>query len=326
MRAPEFWTGKDGASRLTATALSPLGRLYGAVTAWKRTHAAPYCAKAKIACIGNLTVGGSGKTPVSLAVLDILQSRNVSAAALTRGYGGRIRKPTVVDSSLHTAADVGDEALLLAARNRTIVSADRPLGARLADAEGVAVIVMDDGYQNFSLAKDLQILVVDAEAGFGNGHILPAGPLRERIEDGLARADAVVFVGAGSPALPGFSGPVFRARLIPSRGEDLASRRVLAFAGIGRPEKFFDTLRALGASVVATYPFPDHHVFRTDEIAKLRSNAVSENAMLITTEKDYVRLAPAERGDIQVLAVRAALEQPQAFEQFVMTRLNCLPK
>lgn len=325
MRAPEFWSGKDTASRLAATALSPVGWIYGAVTAWKRTHAAPHRAKAKVVCIGNLTAGGSGKTPVTLAVLDILRERSISAAALIRGYGGRMRGPLVVDMAVHTAPDVGDEALLLATRSRTIVAADRAAGAKLADERGVDVVVMDDGYQNFTLAKDIQIVVVDATAGFGNGYMLPAGPLRESVRDGLARADAVVLVGAGSPDLSSFSGPVFRASLLPAGGEDLAGRRVLAFAGIGRPEKFFDTLHALGARVVAAVPFPDHHIFRAEALADLRSKAQAENAMLITTEKDFVRLAAADRADIHALPVRAVFEAPHAFAEFLTSRLSSSP-
>ncbi len=322
MRAPDFWSGKNTLSRVAAATLSPFGWVYGAVTTMKRTRATPYRPRARVICIGNLTAGGSGKTPVALAVLDILRERSISAAALTRGYGGRIRGPVVADLGLHTAIDLGDEAMLLAARSRTIISADRAAGAKLADAQGIDAVVMDDGYQNFTLAKDVQIVVVDAKAGFGNGYMLPAGPLREPVEDGLARADAVVLVGKGSPALPGLSGPVFRASLVTAGGEDLAGRRVLAFAGIGRPEKFFETLQALGACVVAAVSLPDHHVFRADELARLKSKAKAEDAMLITTEKDFVRLATADCADIRALPVRAAFEEPQAFTQFLMTRLG----
>jgi tetraacyldisaccharide 4'-kinase len=190
-------------------------------------------------------------------------------------------------------------------------------GAALADSHGADVIVMDDGHQNFQLEKDLSIVVVDAEKGFGNGHILPAGPLRETVRAGLARADVVVLVGAGAPALPGYSGPVLRAQLKPHDELDLHGNRVVAFAGIGRPDKLFSTLRALGADVADTIAFSDHHVFSASEIARLKSKARNVGAMLITTEKDFVRLTPAEREGIIPLRVRAQFETADVAEFFL---------
>jgi tetraacyldisaccharide 4'-kinase len=174
---------------------------------------------------------------------------------------------------------------------------------------------MDDGYQNFTLAKDLSLIVVDAENGFGNGRILPAGPLRESIRGGLARADAVVLVGDGTPPLPGYSGPVMRARLVPQAA--LKGGKTIAFAGIGRPEKFFATLRGTGADLAGTFAFADHHMFTAGEIARLKEEARSKNAMLVTTEKDFVRLAPAEREGIHAFPVQAVFEKPDALQSLL---------
>lgn len=317
MRAPDFWSRQDAAARVASTALLPLGWIYGAVTDWKRTHAQPYRAHAKVVCVGNLTAGGSGKTPVVAAIVRMLLARGLRATILSRGYGGQTQDPVLVNPQVHVAGDVGDEPLLLAARAPVIVARDRPQGAALADIQGVDVIVMDDGYQNFTLAKDLSLIVVDAEKGFGNGRILPAGPLREDIRGGLARADAVVLVGDGTPPLAGYSGPVMRARFVPSDGEALKGRKTIAFAGIGRPEKFFATLRGTGTDLAETYAFADHHVFTAGEIARLKEEARSKKAMLVTTEKDFVRLASAEREGIRAFPIDAVFEQPDRLQSLL---------
>lgn len=314
MRAPEFWSRDDAAARLAAAALSPLGWFYGAVTDWKRTHAHPYRSRAKVVCVGNLTTGGSGKTPVVQELARLLTARGLKTVILSRGYGGRAQDAVMVNRAVHSAADVGDEPLLLARTAPVIVARNRPQGAKLADRERTDVIVMDDGYQNFTLAKDFALVVVDAESAFGNGRVLPAGPLRESVRDGLARADAVVLVGDGSPPLPGYSGPVLRARLVPREVETLKGRKVVAFAGIGRPEKFFATLRTADAELAATISFADHHMFTTDDIAQLKQKARNEKAMLVTTEKDFVRLAPSERSGILALTVEAQFDRPEVLK------------
>lgn len=317
MRAPEFWSRKDGTARIAAAALSPFGWIYGAVTDWKRTNTLSYRARAKIICVGNLTAGGSGKTPIVEAIMRILKTRGQNTMVLSRGYGGRLQGAAIVNPRMHSAADVGDEPLLLSASALVIVARNRRLGAVLADIEGADIIVMDDGYQNFTLEKDLSILVVDAEQGFGNGHILPAGPLRESIRGGLARADAVVLVGSGTPALPGFSGPVVRARIVPRNGEVFAGRKAVAFAGIGRPAKFFDTLRALNVDLVEAQEFADHHAFTPDEVAQLKAKAKDNNAMLVTTEKDFMRLASDEREGVEVLRVEAEFESRETIDRIL---------
>lgn len=314
MRTPEFWEEKDYTAKLAVAALTPLGWAYGATVSWKAANARPYRAAAKVVCVGNLTAGGSGKTPIAIAVARALIERQKRTFILTRGYGGKMQGPGVVDLAHDTFEEAGDEALLLAGAAPVIVSRDRAAGAKLADDDRADVIVMDDGHQNFSLAKDLSIVVVDAQTGFGNGRILPAGPLRENIAPGLARAQAVVLVGDGTPKLPGFGGPVLRATLVPVDAPGVAGQRVVAFAGIGRPQKFFATLRALGAEIVEERAYEDHHAYTAAEFARLRSRAKALDASLVTTEKDFVRLTPAEREDVRFIPVRAAFEDRAALD------------
>jgi tetraacyldisaccharide 4'-kinase len=308
MRTPDFWRGHDHTARLALALLSPLAWAYGASVASKAAHAKPYRSRAKVICVGNLTAGGTGKTPIAIAIADLLRARGCHPFILTRGYGGRERGPLLVDAARHTAATVGDEALMMANANPVIVSRSRAAGARLAEKQGADVIVMDDGHQNFSLAKDLSLVVVDAETGFGNGRMLPAGPLREPVAQGLARADAVVVVGDAPFEIAEFARPVLSARIVPEDTLGLAGHPVVAFAGIGRPEKFFESLQALGANLAKTRSFPDHHPYSAAEIASLKASALAAAALLVTTEKDYARLTPAERDGISTLPVRAAFD------------------
>jgi tetraacyldisaccharide 4'-kinase len=314
MRAPEFWQEKDYTAKFAALALAPIGWIYGATVAWKAKHAHPHRSAAKVVCVGNLSAGGTGKTPITIAITQALERRKRRTVILSRGYGGKMRGPAFVDLAHDTFDETGDEALLLAGAAPVIVARDRAAGAQLAEREYADVIVMDDGFQNFTLAKDFSIVVVDAQTGFGNGRIIPAGPLRENIAQGLARADAVILVGDGAPALPGFSGPVLRARLVPVDVLGMSGARVLAFAGIGRPEKFFATLRSLGAHIVEAREYEDHHAYTASEFARLRAKAKAANAELVTTEKDFVRLTPAERQDVRFVPVRAVFDDPAAFD------------
>lgn len=300
MRAPEFWNHRHGASAL----LAPLGALYGASVAMNARLAAPYRAKARVICVGNLTAGGSGKTPVAIAIAARLVAKGRNIFFLTRGYGGSEAGPLEVAPD-DSAAHVGDEALLLSQVRPAIVARDRAKGAAFAAARGADTIVMDDGHQNFTLAKDLSFVVVDGETGFGNGRVIPAGPLRESVPQGLKRADAVIVMGQGNPDLHGYPGPVLRAQLVPE-GDFLKGKRVFAFAGIGRPEKFLATVRAAGATVVGAQSFADHHPFRKDEIAGLKKRA--GDSLLVTTEKDFVRLAQQDRAGVAVLKVRVLFD------------------
>jgi tetraacyldisaccharide 4'-kinase len=311
MRAPEFWSRQDW----RAHALSPLGWFYGASVAWRALHAKPYRSKAAVVCVGNLTAGGAGKTPVAISIANILRARGRNPFFLSRGYGGRLHGPIFVGDD-NSARDVGDEPLLLHRTAPVVVARDRHAGALLAEAHGADAIIMDDGHQNFGLVKDLSLVVVDGETGFGNGYVLPAGPLREPINQGLPRADAVIIVGEGRPELNGFQGPVLRAHLV-LQNHDLEKRRLVAFAGIGRPEKFFQALEAHGAELAATKRYADHHAYTPSEIARLKSKARSCDALLVTTEKDFVRLTPGEREGIQALSVRAVFDQPAEIERLL---------
>jgi len=306
MRAPEFWTSSRPGAATIATLLSPFGALYGLSVRAEAALAQPYRAHARVVCVGNLTAGGSGKTPIAITLGRMLCARGLKVFFLTRGYGGRLSGPVEVDPTLHTAAEVGDEPLLLAPHAPVIVARNRAEGGRLADSGGADIIVMDDGLQNFQLAKDVSLVVIDAEAGFGNGRLIPAGPLREPVAQGLARADGIILVGNGENVLPTSSAPVMRAHLVPERPDALQGRKVFAFAGIGRPDKFFETLRNLGAELTDTRPFPDHHRFTPAELSSLRKDAQDDGAVLVTTEKDFVRLAREDRDGILTLPVRAA--------------------
>ncbi|HEX3673119.1 MAG TPA: tetraacyldisaccharide 4'-kinase [Rhizomicrobium sp.] len=310
MRPPDFWNAKTAQARLALAALSPLSWAYGASVRWKRDHAHPYRPDAKVVCVGNLTTGGTGKTPIAIAVARALADRNMRPFILSRGYGGRARGPVLVDVARDTAQDVGDEPLLLARAAPVIVARQRAAGAEFADSYDAGAIVMDDGFQNFEIAKDLSFVVADAATGFGNERVLPAGPLREPVAQGLARANAVILVGDGEPDLKGFAGPVLRARLVPVDVVGLNGTDVVAFAGIGRPDKFFDTLRSLGARLAETREYADHHAYSASEIARLKAKA--RGALLVTTEKDYVRLTPQQREGVKFLPVRAAFDDPAA--------------
>ncbi len=317
MRAPDFWT-EGGA---LAQALAPLGAAYAGVGSLRRALARPVTVPVPVVCVGNLVTGGAGKTPVALALLGALRDRGETPHALTRGYGGREAGPLRVDPARHDAARVGDEALLLARAAPTWVARDRPAGAKAAVAAGASFVVMDDGFQNPSLKKDLSILVVDGSYGFGNGRVVPAGPLREPLARGLARADAVVVVGEAAGDLEqtlGTGRPVLGADLAPAGGaESLRGRKLVAFAGIGRPEKFFASLRDLGAELAETHGFADHHAYRPGEVAELVARAQALGAALVTTEKDAVRLPPDRLSEIQVLAVNLAWRDPAAIDRLL---------
>ncbi len=308
MRAPEFWTRSDALSQLLVALLTPLGWLYGASVAWRAQRARPMRTKAKVICVGNLTAGGSGKTPVAIALAGALSARGLKTVFLSRGYGGSVTGPILVDADAHHAEDVGDEPLLLAHAATTIVARDRRDGAEFAESFMPDVIVMDDGHQNFALAKDLSLVVVDGASGFGNGRMLPAGPLREPVAQGLKRADAVIVVGDGTPPLGAWAGAMLRARLVAEANGAFTGRRVVAFAGIARPEKFLDSLRAAGAEIVESVPFGDHHAYSASEIARLKAKARASGAGLVTTEKDFVRLTKIDRAGIDVLPVEAVFE------------------
>lgn len=271
----------------------------------------PWKAPVPVLCIGNLVAGGSGKTPVALSLGARLAASGLDVHFLSRGYSGSVRGPLRVDPGRHNAGEVGDESLLLAACAPAWISVDRPAGARLAAEDGAGVIVMDDGFQNPSLCKDVSLLVADGGYGFGNGRVIPAGPLRESIETGLIRANAVIVIGDDEAGvadqvsrLSAKELPVLHARVRPGPEADrLKDRDVVAFAGIGMPEKFFSTLRAVGCRLVAAHPFPDHYPYAEEDISRLRARARQTESLLVTTAKDAARLPANQRQDIEVLTI-----------------------
>ena len=309
MRAPEFWHEPPG---LAAGLLAPAGAVWDLAARLRRAVARPYRAPVPVLCVGNLVAGGSGKTPVVLSLARLFTDRGIAVHLVTRGYGGKLTGPARVDPARHNADAVGDEALLLATVAPCWVAKDRASGIAAAVEAGAEAILLDDGFQNPGVAKDLSLVVVDAEYGFGNGRVMPAGPLREPVAAGLARADAIVLIGdAPIPSdLNATSCPVLRAAVEPVNGEHFRNARIVAFAGIGRPEKFFAMLRSLGAQLAATHSFPDHHPYRPDEIARLRETAARGNAQLVTTAKDWMRLHPGLRAGIEVLDIEICWREP----------------
>ena len=310
MRAPRFWDQGGLAPAL----LAPAACLYDLAGRIERRLTTPRRVPAPVICVGNIVAGGAGKTPVAISIAQRLTAMGRHPHFVTRGYGGRSPGPLRVDRARHAAAEVGDEPLLLARVAPTWVARERVRGALLAVDHGADVIVMDDGLQNASLKKDLSLVVVDGGYGFGNRHVMPAGPLRETIEAGLAHAQAVVLVGADTSGVERTVAgrtPVLRARLFPGAGvEDVAGRDVIAFAGIGRPQKFFDTLAEAGANVVGMRAFADHHPYTADEVMALVEAATLREAIVVTTEKDAVRLPPEARPMVNVLAVELQWEAP----------------
>lgn len=322
MRAPGFWWRPQPS--WLAQLLSPIGWIYGAITLWRMRRPGQRAA-VPVICVGNFIAGGAGKTPTVLALAALLQQRGETPVLLTRGYGGRLTGPVQVDLARHGPADVGDEALLLARLAPTIVARDRVAGAALASAAGASLIILDDGLQNPGLAKQLSLAVVDAAAGIGNGLCLPAGPLRAPLPAQLARVQAVLIIGTGArgaaiAALAAAQGvAVIEAALTPVReAHRLEGQRVIAVAGIGRPAKFSETLRGLGALIVAERPFPDHHVYGADDVCALVAAAEAQDCLVATTEKDMTKLAAlwpeAARHRLVVVPVTLQIHTPAVLD------------
>jgi tetraacyldisaccharide 4'-kinase len=322
MRPPGFWSAAK--PTFFARALQPIGAAYGATTE-RRMRNGGERAGAPVVCVGNFVAGGAGKTPAAIALARLLIAERRRVAFLSRGYGPPARaEPVLVDAEVHRASVVGDEPLLLAKIAPCWVSADRVRSARLAVEAGANALVLDDGLQNPSLAKDLAFAVVDGETGFGNGLCVPAGPLRAPVAAQAAHVRALIVIGGDDAAAARIGSqapgkPIIRANLEPDAlaAASLIGREVVAFAGIARPEKFYATLRRIGAQVVATRDFPDHHAFKPREIEALIAEAGRRGALLATTEKDYVRLKPAHAKAVVTLPVTLRFETPKAVESML---------
>lgn len=318
MKQPRFWRH----SGVMAKVLTPLSWLYsyGARRRWAR--GAHVKLAVPVICVGNINLGGTGKTPTTIYLIEKLTAMGKQPHIVTRGYKGSLQGPVGVDLSRHTADEVGDEPLLLAAFAPTHVAKDRAAGAQAAVAAGADVIVLDDGMQNPSVVKDLTIMVVDADAGFGNQAIFPAGPLRETLADGLNKAQVVLGIGSAKGVV-GLraqitSRPVVHGTIQTLQtGMDWQDMRVLAFAGIGRPQKFYDSLAATGAQIAQTRSFGDHQKLPVSLLHRLEAEAAELNAQLVTTEKDAARLPKAWQQKVLTLPVRLDIAEPAPLDSLL---------
>jgi tetraacyldisaccharide 4'-kinase len=330
MREPRFWHGPPS---LKSNLLSPLAVLYGAIAA-RRMQRGGLDAGVPVICVGNYHVGGAGKTPTVLALAKLLRDLDETPVVLSRGYGGKLHGPVKVDPERHAAADVGDEPLMLAGSLPVVVSRQRADGVPLVRSLAATVILMDDGFQSPAVAKDASLIVIDGHRGLGNGQVFPAGPLRAPLRPQMACSDALIIVGNGTAAdgvaaeIAAQGKPVLRAHLAPNEVSvaSLRGKRVLAFAGIGDPVRFFGTLQASGVNVVRSRAFADHHAFSRDEIDSLIAEAGRDALTLVTTEKDLARLwfgggLPDWAKPIVPFAVKLEFDDPAGLRKFVSAQL-----
>lgn len=319
MKSPRFWdVHLDPYSRqaapITRKILTPFAKVYETIVATKIANATPYTCGVPVICVGNLTVGGSGKTPNVRKIRQFFFDQGFRVASLSRGYGGKAKGPLQVEHATHSAEEVGDEPLMLSQTGETWIGRDRAKTAQEMVEKGVEIIVMDDGHQNPSLQKTISLVVVDSENPFGNGFVFPKGPLRESTKAGLSRADAIVLMG-NSPIpdeLSHFTKPIIRSKIVAK--PTTSSKTYVAFAGIGRPEKFFDTLSENNLNIADAVPFPDHYKFKKNDLNYLLKLAEQYEAKLITTEKDFVRLPSDIREEVEVLEITLTYENPELLE------------
>jgi len=330
MREPAFWYRP---ASWKSHLLKPLAALYGAVTA-HRLKRKGLAAGIPVLCVGNYHGGGAGKTPTVLALASLLRELGETPVVLSRGYRGKLRGPVRVDGTRHSAADVGDEPLMLSQRVPVVVSRDRANGVALAKSQGATVILMDDGFQNPSLAKDASLIVIDSVRGIGNARVMPAGPLRAPLAAQIKRTDALVVIGNGKAAdelaatIARQGKPVLRAHFKPDEASlaSLRGKRVLAFAGIGDPPRFFNTLRESGVGVARTRSFPDHYPLTAHDAASLVAEATGDGLTMVTTEKDLARLRDAQglphwARAIVPFKVTLAFDDAAALRTFVSAQL-----
>jgi tetraacyldisaccharide 4'-kinase len=330
VREPAFWYRPPS---WISRVLMPFGALYGLVAGW-RLQSEGFDAGVPVLCVGNYHSGGAGKTPTVLALAKLLRDLGETPVVLSRGYGGRWSGPVKVDPARHIATDVGDEPLMMALTVPVVIARDRVNGVALVRSQGASVILMDDGFQNPAIAKDTSLIVIDGDRGLGNGCVFPAGPLRAPLQPQLVRTDALIVVGDGTAAttvaaaIAAQAKPVLSARLVPDEASlaALGGKRVLAFAGIGDPGRFFRTLRGCGIDVVREQAFADHHPFSPEEIEGLIAEAKRDGLTLVTTEKDLARLRGREGAsnwtrNITAFAVTLEFEDAALLRKFVVDQL-----
>jgi len=309
MKAPAFWNEKHGraAAPLTRALLTPFSWIYSTIAKNRYEKIRSTKLSVPVICVGNITLGGTGKTPLAMAIAKTLLANGKNPAFISRGHGGSIKTATKVDPKIHNYTQVGDEPLLLAEIAPVFIGRDRLQAAQLAIDNGAGCLIMDDGFQNPALHKDLAIITIDTGIGHGNGRVFPAGPLRETIQNAVKRADAIVLVGnEKQPNLAEFSGPVFRARLV--NPDKAPSGKLIAFAGIGRPEKFFASLRAAGADLEQEIALADHQSYAGKHVINLFAWEQATKARLITTSKDLIRWPEEYRSDLLVWPVELVFD------------------
>ena len=316
MKTPGFWKDVNFFSNL----FTPIGWIYGTITTIRNTISRGKRIGIPVVCIGNLTAGGVGKTPIAISIAKMLQSSGKNPFFITRGYGGSLQD-VVVNPKEHTARDVGDEPLLLAQTANTVVNKDRYLGAFRAAECNADIIIMDDGFQNPGLHKDISFIVVDGARGFGNQRCIPAGPLREFISTGLLRADAIILIGETSPELLKLFGKkeIFKAKIKP-HCPNVKNKRVVAFAGIGHPEKFYNSLEECGFELVSKHNFADHHTYTTKELNKLIDISIKKEAELFTTSKDFIKIPQDMKHMFNVLEITVDWENPEKLKKFILKK------
>lgn len=311
---PKFWRQDS----LISKALLPASWGYEYISLWYSRRVKTQKVSVPVICVGNLVMGGAGKTPTVLALVDILKREGHIPHILSRGYGAVVKDSVRVDPSKHNYLQVGDEALLLAEKATTWAGEDRVLSAKLAISHGASVIIMDDGLQNYSLHKDLSLLVVDTLQGFGNGKVFPAGPLRESPHRGIRKANMVIAIGNG--ALPKGIPCATRAQI--KAVSEINPRKVIAFAGLGYPEKFNYTLKDYGFDVKRFIPFPDHHPYTIPEMERLVKIAARRKIDLITTAKDFLRVPEKFKRKVSVLDINLEFHEPEKLHNLIQTNIK----
>ena len=310
LHPPSWWQNETG--HILPKYLNPLGQLYGQVVKARFRYTTPYQSKIPVICIGNFTLGGTGKTPIAIKFADILQELGWQPSFLSRGYKGKISGPVLVDPQYHNAVDVGDEPMLLAEHAPTIIAKKRVDGIWLIEQRSSNIVIMDDGFQNPTIRKNLSFIALDSATALGNGRIFPAGPLRAPLEFQLAKADAIILTGTSNSnkariteqlhQLYRYKKPILRGRLAPSEDTTwLNEKPILAYAGIGRPEKLFQSLEQAGGKVIRRIPFPDHHKFTAKDANHLTRLALADDLQLVTTQKDFIRINETDNHQLRAL-------------------------